>query len=226
MSVEIQCDTTEFQSALRNYLAATEKELSVALNTKMFYIARGAHRNTPQADRSKIEAELGVTAYKISKSKKTGKLTRRKAIIGGPVRLAYAIINARRGRAGKPGLYGSQMAKAVKSMLGKRFRAIGTAKDGWLAGIRKFVAAIGQGFEKEGGASRIKGKSTAIVAKPGWDPFCELEYNVNSYDTKHAQSIDPRTQQALQTAFDDEARSMNDYLIKRLQKEADKINAK
>lgn len=225
--MSMQIDDREFQAALRQYLAKTEKSLAPALNTKMFYIGRGAHRNTPQADRSKIEAELGVIAYKISKSKKTGKFARRKAIVGGSgPRLVYAIINARLGRAGKKGLQGKEMAAAAKRLLGKRFRGIGTEKDGWLHAIRKFGAAIGQGFTKDGGAGRLKGKSVGTVAKDGWNPECTLEYNVNSYDTKHKQYLDPRTVRALQQAFTDETRSMQEHLRKKLQPIADQHNGR
>src|SRR5690349_9441988 len=94
-------DMTEFQQALRGYLCKTEKALPEALNTKMFYIARGAHRGTPIADRGKIEQELSVTGYKISKSKKTGKFRRGRATVAGGS-IIYRIINARVGRAGKP----------------------------------------------------------------------------------------------------------------------------
>jgi hypothetical protein len=43
----------------------------------MFYIARGRIADTPQQTGQRLKLNLGVTAYKISKSKKTGKLKKR-----------------------------------------------------------------------------------------------------------------------------------------------------
>jgi hypothetical protein len=57
------------------------------------------------------------------------------------------------------------MAAAVKKLIGKRLRSIGTEKtDG--CRYPKARGVIGQPSKIEGAASRIKGKSTAIVANP------------------------------------------------------------
>lgn len=214
-------DMREFQEALREYLGKTEKALPEALNTKMFYIARGAHRGTPIADRAKIEQELGVVGYRTSVSKKTGNFVRRKAVLGGGA-LIYRIINGRRQLAGKAGLAGQAMKQAVARLIGKRLRSIGTERAGWLAIIRGFGSVINM-FP----SPRVKGKGMATVAKPGWSPQAQMDYDLNSFKNPgHRQEIDPRTVAALQASFNAEAQSMREYLSKKLQPIADQHNGR
>lgn len=221
-SLEI-VNLSEFQKTLNKYLAVCSRELPKAINTKMFFIARGASRLSPKADRPKIEKELGVVGYKLRVSKKTGKTKwKRKDSMGAS--LAARIVNARKGRAGKPGLYGKDMKKAVTSLIGKRLRAIGTIKAGWRAAIRAFGVASGESAPREETAGRIKGNAKFRIARAGWSPEATMEYLVNSYGRGHKQYIDARTQRALAQAYAEEMKSMNDYIIGKLQRQADKLS--
>lgn len=224
----IVIDDTQFQSAFRQHLAETERELPVAVNTTMFYIARAAHRMTPESDRGKIEKVLGIADYKMRRSRKTGKLKRGKAILSTRrAKLVYMIVNARLRRAGKKAIAGAEMGVAAAKLVGKRLSGIGTEKDGWLRAIRTLGAAIGQQGTRDGGAARIKGKSIAVLAKDGFTPYAVLEYLVNSRDGKTGQMImDPRTVAALQAAFDGEAEKIRERLLRRMQPLADKIKGR
>jgi hypothetical protein len=227
-AVSINFNDAEFQKTLEQYLSVTSRELSEALNAKLFYIAAGAAKKTPKATREQIEQELGVVGYRLEFGKR-GKILasskRRKSInaITDSTSILYLIINRRLGRAGKKGAYGASMRLAVADLLAKRFRSVGTLKAGWTHAIRRLGAALGYTFQNEGASASVRGRSTATVARPGWTPECSLEYNVNSYDQAHRPHISRDVQRALSAAFQDELRSMQQYIIGKLQGTANRM---
>ena len=231
-----------FQPALREYMAHTEKDIAEVLNTKLFFIARGASRETPKADRAKYERELGVVSYRAQTYKtnnsrtgavkgqirrdKSGRAKFQRVFSKGPT-LANLIINARKGQAGKPGLAGAAMKSAVGKMLGKRARSVGTLRAGWLGAIRILARAVGQARDGvDGSASRVEGRSRATPARLGWNPRASLEYLVNSFDKDHRPYIDRRVGEALRKAFDAEMRSMREYLARKMAGTAEKAHRK
>lgn len=225
-----------FQDAMRQYLAQTKRELSEALNQTLFYIARGASRHTPKADRAAYEKELGVKAYQAMTYKRGDRKGQARVNKKGQIRfqrkmdegatLANLIVNARLGRAGKPGLYGSAMKSATNKLFGKRARSVGTLKAGWLGAIRALARSVGQarGGGVDGASNRVEGRSRAIPARPGWNPQASLEYLVNSFTREHQPYIDARVKEALRKAFEDETRSKLDHLAKKMAKTAEKAH--
>ncbi len=217
-------DTSQFQAALNSYLPKVPASLAETLNKKLFYIARGASRLTPVSQR--VEHDVGVLAYTTTRSRKTGKTKKGKAVFGIGTGNRFAmIINARRAKAGLPGIPKADMAGAVKRLIAARLRSKGTEKAGWIGAIRKLARAVGESSFSPDRVS-VTNKSLATVAKDGWTPSADLTYRIISTTTNRKQYIDPDTEKALQTAFNDEARSMLEFLAKRMQKDADKINAK
>ena len=131
--------------------------------------------------------------------------------------LAALIVNARRGRSGGKGLYGSEMKAAIKKMIGKRGSAVGTEKAGWWKAIRAFGAAVKESSFREVNVYRLKGNPSIKIAKPGWSPSAQIGYAVNAFDTHHNNYIDPRVVAATSKAFSDEMRSMESHMRKKLQ---------
>jgi hypothetical protein len=76
MNPVLKVDDSEFQQTLKKYLAVTPKELSEVLNTKMFYIVRGAVRALPKVEKSKIEQDVGVSGYELQYQKEREKKPR------------------------------------------------------------------------------------------------------------------------------------------------------
>jgi hypothetical protein len=229
-AVKFDLNTEEFQKTLNQYLAFTSRDLPSALNTKMFYIARGASRLTPKANRSSVEQELGVVGYAVKIGKRGKPLMRDgrfkwDKLYSRKVTVANLIINSRKGKAGKKGLYGQEMLAAVVDMIRKRTRSIGTLKAGWLGAIRTFGSAIGQSGDIEQLSSHIKGRTKAKIATPGFSPSCSLEYLTNSYTThpEHMGYIDKRVEAALNQAYKDEMASMEKYIIEKMQGRANKM---
>jgi hypothetical protein len=163
-----------------------------------------------------------VIARETRLSKKTGKFKQGRAVIGGP--LIARIINKKRRQAGQPGLEGPEMQRAEQKFLNARLRAIGSLRAGWVAAIRKLAAAAKQAFAIER-TPRVKSSGRARPAVEGWDPVAELEYNL-AIRKKEALQIDPRVETALAAAFQTELASMETHILKRLQRDADAINAR
>lgn len=226
LSMEVK-NIDGFSSTLAEYMKLTKKDHAEIMNTKGFFISRAASRNTVRADPAKMEKELGVAGYKVKLrqvgpdkgmphfSKKTGKLKWiRQYGAGAP--LAALIVNARKGRAGKPGLFGTKMKRAVEKVIGKRRRSMGTLKAGWLGAIRGLGSAIGQSSRVEGASSVIKGRGKAIAARPGQSVKAEIFYDVNSFDQRHVQYIDKLVADALEEAFRHELASMQRYIFDKM----------
>lgn len=219
----------EFQAKLKHYLAVTSRDLPNGVNSKMFFIARGASRLSPKADPAKIDRDLGVVGYRVRVGKRGKPLMRNGKVrwerqISNTATLAAKIINSRLGRAGKKGLYGSKMAAATFKMISKRRSSTGTVKAGWLNAIRGFGAAVGEQPYQEISAWRLKGRSKFKVAKDGFSPEASLEYSVNSYTPDHSGYIDNRTRKALAQAFADEMKSMEKYIIDKMQKRVNQMS--
>jgi hypothetical protein len=216
-------DMSAFDEQLRQYMAVTPKDLEDVVNTKLLYVARGAMAGTPVADRSDIESALGVVAYKTSVSKKSGSFKRRAAILGAGARV-FALVNAARKKAGLPGAYGKDMAKAARGLLGARLRAVGSLKAGWINPIRILAARVKENFAAER-LPRVKGRGSATPAEPGWNPVAEMTYEITERKGGSAgDQIDPRVEAALQAAFDAEARSMAEYVARKVQERLDQVS--
>jgi hypothetical protein len=221
---ETHLDISQFQKAFREHIPLVTGTLAEITNKKMFYIARGASRETPVSQN--LEHDLGIVGYMARISRKTKKSKKGKAIYSIRTGLRFAaIINARRAKAGLAALARSEMGEAVRKLFAARLRSKGTERTGWLAGIRVFARSIGESSLALDRTS-VTHKSIASTAKEGWSPVATLEYRIISTDTNKRQYIDDKTTAALQKAFDDEAQSMIDFAAKRLQKDADKINAR
>ncbi len=217
-------DQTTFNSVLDSYLAVTSRTLSSALNTKAYYIARGAARVTDKVAVATIEAQLGkiISVERISKK---GTKYNRKSLqltMGRDSRapLAGLIINKRRGQAGEPGLQGRDMRDAIKRLLGARKKSVAFIASGWIPAIK----TLARYAEKVGGAPSDLETGKQFGAKKGMaDPAKAgnkmIARIINSAMGKTANSRAAHAKhgsRGLQRAFDAETASMLQYLRDRL----------
>jgi hypothetical protein len=212
-----------FDAVFREYIARCPHTLDEIVNKKMYFILRAAWEGTPQVQRSTIEQNLSIDAYKIRKSRKTGKFSRGAAVHGSGS-VVFRIINARRKRAGLKGLYGKDMAKAVRRLTGARLRAAGTLRRGWLRSLLTFAAKAKEAMVSASDGKMPAGRGAPVAAEPGWAPIAATSYEVNIESTKDAR-IDPRVEQALAAAFAREQASMQDYIERKIQEEIDRLGA-
>ena len=222
MKATLTIDQSQFQSALQEVVKWSKRELPDLLNRHGKFIALNAYEATPRADRGEVMKELDLRVAKQVTNRKTGK-----------VRNVYALDNRRRiagimyvraKAAGKAlNTYQEYKAGALK-YAANRLTAIGTLAAGWIGAVRKLAAASRTGVGNVQW-KRHKGIGTAKPAVNGWNPTTEFAYNLQERKPGGFQ-IDPRCQDALQAAFDREASSMMDYVAKKMQEGADRVNAK
>ncbi|HWN95009.1 MAG TPA: hypothetical protein VNT99_08250 [Methylomirabilota bacterium] len=226
--MSLQWDDREFTQTLRVYAVKCQRTLPEILNKKLFFIARGAQQNTPIGSRERIERSLMVTGYELRRTKSGKRLRKGKAARGGAILaspLVYKLINAARRKKGLKGLRGAAMKAAVAKFLAGRVRSIGTQKRGWNQPIGTLARAAHEAGTREPGKAIQQAKGKATPAKDGWNPVAELMFELN-LDWKGKPFLDPKTVAAVAGAFRAETASMEQYLVQRMQKDADAVSAK
>lgn len=194
MSASLKFDQREFQTTLRRLAGMSSRALPVFLNSTAKDVAEHARAMTPAADRAKIQAELGATLIS-QKVDKKGRTRRRYGY--SPTKLVYALVNARRRRAGNPPVVGSEMERESKKLIATRLRSIGLMKAGWNAIIGKLAFAAKAAYQRVG--PNVKARGEARVARDGFNPSVEMTYKVIADGA--GKQIDPRVIAAAGAAF-------------------------
>lgn len=201
----IKIDMTAFNRSLAEYIKEDRRDLAEIVNSKMFWILKGARDATPMASRAEILKALG--GEDVAKfSKKVFGPVRGHGVAKGS-KNAYALLAYWAKKKGWAIPYKKRAAKA-KALIGRRLAAIGKLKVGWNLPLKKF-AAIAKEFlsiSKEGGA--VKQRGQAKPATPGWNPIATAEYSLAVKKGDAAFQIDPRVEAALGISFQKEAASM------------------
>jgi len=218
--VSFKFDSSEFDRTLRRYREFSKKDPAEICNTKAFFIARGATRLTPKADRAKIAAELGELV-KMGKKRVISHLTRADSAA---VPLVALIINKQRGK-GK-GLYGAEMAEAMRKFIGRRMSSIAFLKSGWLPAIKALAALVPnkRGAPSLDRSAKVHGveKGSAKPAREGgWKAVAQIVNSAGANQNNRGALITYGAP-ALQQAVEDETRSMLAYMEKKMKETADK----
>ena len=200
----------DFNRTLKEYINYSKRSLPVIVNTKAYYIARRAVRETPLAKKSDIKRFINL---------KSGSVAGR-------------IINKRRGKRGEKGLYGDMMSAAVETMLAARLRSRAFIKSGWLMAV-KALAPYAEKISVPsmgGGEVRVAG-----VPKGGAEPARE-SFSVWSVKAKIFNTVMAKWDRregvvnvaipALERAFKAEEQSMRDYIERKLKQGAEKLGIK
>ena len=209
----IRINTDEFIRNLRTYVTLRIKEsLDQIINRKMLFVIRRTRALTPKADRSKISAELGATSTQ-RVSKKSGKLKWRNKYA--PTSLAVGLVQWKRHKAGEPPLTQAEAKAKAAKLIGSRLKAVGSLKAGWVKALNMFAKALGSGGDAPD--ARVRAKGSAMTAKPSWNPTASAEYDLAIVGAGSNQlHIDSRVSAAAAQAFEEETRSMEDYISKKL----------
>lgn len=232
-------DRREFRETLKQYRNHTKRDLATILNTKGFYIARGCARETPKADIAQMNAEIGVQAMALVRHQKgpragmhmrgnSARIYAQGSTVNAP--LLALIINARRGRAGQPGLYGAAMRQEMGKVLTARARSIAFIKSGWLPAIKvlaryaenKTKAARPDPKAKQYGKS--KGAAYPAI-KDAWVQRTIIENSATTTRDKK-QALYKYAWPTFQREWAKEIASMKSYIARKLQDGANKINAR
>jgi hypothetical protein len=226
MATDSKWDQKVFDRVLDQYLKITSRDTTTAVNTKAFYIARGATRNTFKAGKSRIQAELvkTVEVQRTSKSGKTSVRKTRELVRGSKVDapLAALIIQSRLKRAGKDGLHGVAMKTAITALINARKRSNAFLASGWLDAIKTLAPLAAPIGKKPAMASASemkrygKAKGSATPAVPGPQAVAQIVNTaISKRDDKGA--LQKFGAPGLSKAFEDEVNSMIDYIMDRMQ---------
>lgn len=217
---------------MREYLKVTSRNLQLAINTKAFFIARKAIWFTHKADSYRIKAQLGQFVS-VNRINKKGKISKRRELnlVKGTQHdapLAALIINARRGKAGQPGLYGKKMTGAIKEMLAARARSVAFLKAGWLPAVKILAPhadAKGQPPVDKGAKQIGRPKGTGSPARAVIKMVAKIvNHATTRRDTNGA--LLKWGARGLDRAFQDETRSIMQYLEDKIRKPTAQTNSK
>jgi hypothetical protein len=154
-------EVDKFNEVMKRWLVTTSRELSVAVNARMAFLLMRMFVLIPphrvQQKRDEIRTYLNQPIGDRRKDKKTGKAVGRAR----QLRRVHLIAQARNAKAGKPGLYGEDMAKAAASLRRKAVGSVGYLKSGLIGAIRKFQGHFTQfgGSTKKSGGKQISGNA-------------------------------------------------------------------
>ena len=226
----VKIDLTKFNQTMREYVRVSKRSLAEICNQKAKWIAIFALNLTPKTAQSRIEQELGIVVKEQVTSKRGKVKTKRKAQLvqgkGGP-RLAL-IINARRGKAGKPGLNRGKMNRAILAALGARKKSKGFLAIGWWAAIKKLTTVIrgNAGGPRPDRSVKVRGKEKgrATIAKD----FAFMCHSIIENSVRGGKRLKARVSMLInkyaQQAVNKEEQSMRAYIDKKLKADADKFS--
>jgi hypothetical protein len=233
MSAAMTIDTTEFDRALRDYYRATSKTLPEVVNQRMFNVAARIMDALPpkpgeeQATRSKIKKYL---TEKVQGRMRVGKKGPKRVSGRRPKKLMRVnlIVQARRAKTSRKGLYGDAMAAAAGAFRQRAQVSVGFLKSPFIPVIKGLLNFVK--FKKVatrwGRISVWPGSSgygKVKPATPGLSPEGIFEVRWKWFTEKQATAL---VTSAIQKAFNDETKEIDRHLQEKLQPEADKINAK
>lgn len=213
MNVQFKIDDREFKRTLAKYATVSKRSIPEIVNTKAFFVARRAVVETEKADSAKV----------------------RRFFNKGTQEIVGKIINARRGKAGKKGLYGDAMVEAQMMMKATRLRSIAFIKSGWLPAIKTLEKLVKY---KRGAAKSEEGKATGratIVGNPkgkakpavggGWTAKAII---TNLADARHdtRKALLEKGGAALQKAIQFETDSMKEYILNKMRQDAHEAGIK
>ena len=176
MQVTCKIETAEFKATLREWLSQTTRELSKALNARMFYLMLRFYLLIPPqqvtAARQKVRTYLNAVLSQRTRTTKTGKV--KPLSKARQLQRVYLIAQSRRIKAGLPALIPSMpnFAEEMKKAAGG-IRRSGISGQGYLKSAAvKVLKQLNGGFAQWG--QPPKGGKTPALTKPAVPPNAAL----------------------------------------------------
>ncbi len=226
MSAELKISMQEFNRAAELCVQRSERTYDKFINSRALHVAKKAIEDTEKASADKIVFELAHNvAAKSRISRKTGKRKITRTYDLSEQSLAARIVNARLVARGEKTIWGAELVRKAKRMIGGRTKAVAFIKSGWIYAVRTLGAAVGGGAGVLG-ATRMSGQAKGY-AKPA-------RRAINSVVTAEIAntallSEDARSRVAvkgLAKAFDRERKEMLEHAFKTLQPVFSSVSAK
>ena len=232
----------EFTSVLKKYSLLSSRTPAEICNRKAYFISRRAIWHTHKTDYQKMANELGQILKEV-KRKFRGKSGQVRLSAKGQAQFNSAgsapllslMINARLGRKGQKGLYGSAMKEEFKTIFGARARSIAFIKSGFIEARDIFkkwcqsngVSIGGKGlppYESSGigGPKQLGSKKLggAIPAVSGRWIAKAIFWNSANAKRDHEEAVIKYGEPGLQKGFDEETVDTMREVEKRLKEHA------
>jgi hypothetical protein len=246
MNPTVTVDTSRFDAAWKEYLPKTKRSLADAVNARTFFLMLRLYcllpPKSPQASRNKVLDYLDRYVLKMRKSKKTGKYIGRNRAL----RVVHLIAQAKNAKAGKPGLYGADMRKAAGALRRRAAGSVGYLKSCVTKAIKKLSPSFQQfggtrrakkgsagvksvagnqalinlanqyGLPQENVAIHRGSSAYAFNAKAGFNPSSHVRMNIGLADNQVG-TVEGIYAKAMQQAYNDEARELENHIAAALQ---------
>lgn len=233
---DLNFDFNEFDATLQRYLDETQKDVNLVVAEKAFELAGGYGNSNPgalqlteHANAGKIGQELAATVETTQKTTRSGKVrTVQKRSFGSDDQtrktLAARIVNARRVAQGDNPIWGAELRKEATKLTNARIKSVNFIRSGWVGAIRDLASRV-----RRSGSSSIKEKGQTkghAVVSGGWSPSVEIINTALNPKSGGNSRMVAVAQRGLAKAVVSVTRSMERYLERRMQKIADKHNAR
>lgn len=226
--MRIRVNMSEFEATLRRYREFSRRTPEQICNTKAFFIARRATRETPKAKRlaAKLMRNIVTDRKEIGQrfSFKNGKLRKGQKIYHKfTAPLAALIVNARRAKAGEPGLYGADMEHAIGELIAARNRSIAFLRSGWIPSIKRLEPlADTRGRPRQDQSAKQFGREKGYANPSPSDTWFAKTIIANTAESVREMSgkAEQYLQEGLQRAFDAETQSMREYIERKMREAA------
>ena len=246
MSPTVTVDTSRFDAAWKEYIPKTKRSLADAVNARTFYLLLRLYcllpPKSPQAARNKILDYFNrpIGARKVDK--KTGKFLGRSR----ELRLVHLIAQSKNFKAGNEGLYGPTMRTAAAKLRRRAAGSVGYLKSCVTKAIKKLSPSFqqfgGTRRAKKGsaGVKSVAGNAALISlanqyglpqenvsmhrgssaysynAKAGFNPSSSVRMNIGLADNQIG-TVEAIYSKAMQQAYNDEARELENHIAAALQ---------
>lgn len=225
MSATLEISVKEFSRAAEICIQRSERTYDKFINSRALHVAKKAIEDTEKANGDKIAYELASNVRtQMRVSKKTGmrKTLRKYDVMEDS--LAARIVNARLSKAGEALVFGKELAKKARRLIGARLRAVAFIRSGWIYAIRTLGAAVG-GAGSNQGAARMTGqpKGYARPARRAVNSVVMAEIGNTALLSEAARSVG---QKGLAKAFDRERKEMLDHAFRTLKQPVESVSAK
>ena len=246
MNPTVTVDTSRFDAAWREYLPKTKRSLADAVNARTFFLMLRLYcllpPKSPQAARNKIldyfNRPVGADRFDKKTGKRVGKSRQ--------LRVVHLIAQAKNAKAGKPGLYGQDMRDAAGKLRRRAAGSVGYLKSAVTKAIKKLSPSFqqfgGTRRAKKGsaGVKSVAGNQALISlanqyglpqenvsmhrgssaysynAKAGFNPSSSVRLNIGLSDNQVG-TVEAIYSKAMQQAYNDEARELENHIAAALQ---------
>lgn len=205
MHLNVRIDTTDFDKMFKEYMKYTSRTLVEAVNQHAYYTARNATFTTKAATKEQIRQDLEANSQDY-----TG------------VPLAAILVNKQRKIAGKKGLNGEKMARAVETFIRKRQASRNFLRAGWIPAIKALEKVVPKkGGHKIPAGTKVKGrpKGGGSAARfSGFKAVASIWNSVFGGKKKASGNVTILISEGAEQALKLEAESMKKYIEQKLAK--------